>query len=97
MKIARIGILNCIRRYGRTGRVTKTNIKATLFRLAFGLEAVMPVEFQIPNLRIQVRHRLSEAKSEQVRREQLLELGEKHVYSMAILEQEQRRRKAFVD
>ena len=49
----------------------------------------MPVEFQIPSLRIQVRDRLSKAKLEQVRIQQLLELGEKRVHIMAMLEQEQ--------
>ena len=34
--------------------VYKTSIQTTLFRLPFGLEVVMPLEFQIPNLRIQV-------------------------------------------
>ena len=57
----------------------------------------MPVEFQIPSLRIQVRDKLSEAKSEQIWLQQLLELGKTRVYSMVVLEQEQRRRKAFVD
>ena len=57
----------------------------------------MPIEFQLPSLRIQVRDRLSETKSEEVWLHQLLELGEKCVHSMAMLEQEQRWRKAFVD
>ena len=30
----------------------KTSIQSTPFRLAFGLEAVMPMEFQVPSLRI---------------------------------------------
>ena len=75
----------------------KTNIQSTPFRLAFRLEAIMPIEFQVPRLRIQVRERLSEGQSEQIRLQQLLELGETRVQSMAILEHEQRRRKAFVD
>ena len=54
----------------------KTSVQSTPFRLAFGLEAVMPIEFQVPSLRIQVRDRLSEGKSEQIRLQQLLELGE---------------------
>ena len=29
----------------------KTMILSTLFRMAFGLEAVMPIEFQVPSLR----------------------------------------------
>ena len=36
----------------------KTNIQSTPFRLAFGLEPVMPIQFHIPSLQIQVRERL---------------------------------------
>ena len=57
----------------------------------------MPVEFQIPSLRIQVRERMSEEESQQLRLQQLLALGETRVNSMAALELEQLRRKAFVD
>ena len=38
----------------------KTVIKSTPFRLAFGLEAIMLVEFQVPTLRVQVTDRLDE-------------------------------------
>ena len=34
----------------------KTSIRSTPFRLAFGLDAVMLMEFQIPSLRLQVRN-----------------------------------------
>ena len=75
----------------------KTSVQATPFRLAYGLEAVMPIEFQIPSLRIQVRERMPEEESEQIRLQQLLALGETRVNSLAALELEQLRRKAFVD
>ena len=75
----------------------KTSVQATPFRLAYGLEAVMPVEFQIPSLRIQVRERMTEGASEQIRLQQLLALGETRVNSLAALELDQQRRKAFVD
>ena len=65
--------------------------------MAYGLEAVMPVEFQIPSLRIQVRERMTEGASEQIRLQQLLALGETRVHSLAVLELDQQRRKAFVD
>ena len=65
--------------------------------MTFGLEAVMPIEFQIPSLRVQVKERLPESQFEQYQLEQLLELGENRVASMAQLEQRQRQRKAFVD
>ena len=38
----------------------KTSIQSTPFRLVFGLEAVMPIEFQVPSLQIQVHERLLE-------------------------------------
>ena len=74
----------------------KMSVQSTPFRLAFGMEAVMPVEFQIPSLHIQVKGRLLEKISEQVRLQQLLEKQDR-VRSVAILEQEQQHRKAFVD
>ena len=54
----------------------KTSIRTTPFRLAFGLEVVMPVEFHIPSLRIQVKERLSEKESEKIRLATLCELEE---------------------
>ena len=44
----------------------KTSIQSTPFRLAYGLEAVMPMEFQVPSLRIQARDWLPEDKFEQI-------------------------------
>ena len=44
--------------------------------MAFGLEAVMSIEFYVPSLRVQVKERLPKSQSEQYRLEQLLELGE---------------------
>ena len=65
--------------------------------MAFGLEVVMPIEFQVPSLQVQVKERLPEAQSEQYRLKELLELGEHRVTSMAQIEQCQRLHKAFVD
>jgi hypothetical protein len=65
--------------------------------MAFGLEAVMPAEFIVPSLRIQSENRLNESESEHARVEQLLRLEEERIRSMAVLEHEQRLRKAFVD
>jgi hypothetical protein len=44
--------------------------------MAFGLEAVMPSEFIVPSLRIQLEYRLNESELEQARVEQLLRLEE---------------------
>ena len=57
----------------------------------------MPVEFQVPSLRIQVRERLNEKESEAIRLAALCELEEHRLASIMHLELEQRRRKAFVD
>ena len=60
----------------------KTSIRTNPFRLAFGLEAVMMIEFQIPSLRIQVKERLSEKESEKIRLATLCELEENRVASL---------------
>ena len=57
----------------------------------------MPVKFQVPSLRIQIQEHLPKKQSEQLHLQQLLELGEDRVWSMAILEQVQCCRKVFVD
>ena len=75
----------------------KTSIWATPFRLAFGLEAIMPIEIRIPSLCVQVREWLSEQDSERVRLEKLCELEEHRILSLIQMELEQRRRKAFVN
>ena len=75
----------------------KTNICTTPFRLAFGLEAVMPIEFQIPSLKIQVKERLSEKSSEKIQMATLCELEEHWIASLLQLELDRRRRKTFVD
>ena len=54
----------------------KTSIRTTPFWLAFGLEAVMPVEFQILSLRIQVKERMSEKELERIRLATLCKLEE---------------------
>ena len=51
----------------------KTSIQSTPFQMAFDMEAVMPTEFLVPSLRIQVEHRLNEKLSDQVRAECLLQ------------------------
>ena len=47
--------------------------------MAFGLEAVMPIEFQILTLRIQATEKLNEVQLEQVRKEALLLLEEDRI------------------
>ena len=75
----------------------KTSIKLTPFRMTFGLEVVMLVEFQVPTLWVQVTKRLDEEQSEQVGKQQLLLLEESKIQAMTALEKKQRQTKAFVD
>jgi hypothetical protein len=75
----------------------KSSIRSIPFRMALGLEAVMPSEFIVPSLRIQSEYKLNESESEHARVEQLLRLEEERIRSMEALEHEQRLRKAFVD
>ena len=65
--------------------------------MAFGLEVVMPIEFQVLTLQVQVTERLDEEQSEQVRKQQLLLLEESRIQAMTALEQKQRQTKAFVE
>ena len=67
----------------------KTSIGSTPFRLAFGLEAVMPIEFKIPTVRIQVQEWLPEHASRLLRMEQLLTLDEELLESECHLERDQ--------
>ena len=75
----------------------KTSIKSTPFRMAFGLEVVMPIEFQITILRVQATKRLDDLQSKQSKKEALLLLKEERIQAMSALEQKQRETKAFVD
>ena len=63
----------------------KTSIQSTPFRMDFRLEAIMPIKFQVPSLRIQVTA-LFESESDQKQLEQLLKLGEDCITSLAQLE-----------
>ena len=57
----------------------KTSIKSTPFCMAFRLEAIMPIEFQVLKLRIQAIERLDELQLEQIRKEGLLLLEESRI------------------
>ena len=57
----------------------------------------MPIEFQIPTLRVQATKTLDEFQSEQSRKTTLLLLEEDRIQAMAASEQKQRQTEAFVD
>ena len=65
--------------------------------MAFGLEVVMPIEFQIPSLRVQVKERLDEEQSKQIRKEQFVNIRRKLTPIFVDLEYKQKKTKAFVD
>ena len=65
--------------------------------MAFGLKAVIPIEFQILTLRVQATQRLDEFQSEHSRKATLLLLEYERIQAMSTLEQKQRQTKAFVD
>ena len=75
----------------------KMIIKLTPFRMAFGLEEVMPIEFQVLTLQVQVTERLDEEQSEQVQKEQLLVLEESRLQAMCAPEQKHRLTSRFID
>ena len=50
----------------------------------------MPIEFQVPSLRLQISDHLPESESEHHHLTQLLELGEQYITSLAHLEHGQR-------
>ena len=52
MKIDQIGIKSCTLHYGHIELHTQMYWETTPFNMVFGLNAVLPIEFLIPTLRI---------------------------------------------
>ena len=50
--------------------------------MAFGLEVVMLIKFQVQTLRVQISKRLDKEQSEQIRKEQLMVLEESRLQAM---------------
>lgn len=75
----------------------KVTTKFTPFQLVYGQEAILPIEYEIPSLRIAIENRLDEDNSLKVRLAQLEALDEKrrdaYLYTFAM----QKRRKSFYD
>ena len=74
-----------------------TSIGTTPFRLAFGLEAVMPIQFETPTLCIQIQERLPKHESQLIRAEEFLALDEQRLDSECRVERDQLWWTAFVD
>ena len=79
----------------------RTTIKVstgfTPFKLVYGLEAVVPMEFLVPSLRIAAENKLSPADLVNHRFDQLLELEEDRLQSTYVAEIIQQRRQAWVN
>lgn len=69
----------------------------TPFKLVYGLEAVVPMEFLVPSLRVAVAHKLSEDDSLQYRMEKLLELEQDRIHSSYVSDVIQQRRQAWIN
>ncbi len=57
----------------------KVSTGMTPFRMVYGLEAIVPMEFVVPSLRIAIQHKLSDEDSSVFRQEQLLQLDEDRI------------------
>ena len=75
----------------------KVTTGMTPFRMAYGLEAVVPMEFMIPSLRMAIQEKLPMEKSREERIQELLNLEEDRQQSILVAEAVQKRRKAWAD
>jgi len=60
----------------------RTSTWATPFSLVYGMEAVLPVEVEIPSMRVLMKAKLSEAEWCQNRYDQLNLIEEKHMTAL---------------
>ena len=75
----------------------KVTVGMTPFKMAYGLEAVVPMEFMIPSLRMAIQEKLPMEKSREERIQELLNLEEDRQQSILVTEAVQKRRKAWAD
>ena len=75
----------------------KMTTKATLFSLVYGLEAILPIEFEVPSLGIPVETRMPMSQSLKERLEHLEGLNESRMRSVQHVEAIQLRRKIAFD
>src|SRR5438270_11452907 len=72
----------CLWAYRTTVR---TPTKATPFSLVYGCEAVLPLEIQIPSLRIAITYGMTEEEKDKQRIEKVKQLNEKHIKETYLL------------
>jgi hypothetical protein len=75
----------------------KVTTRATPFSLVYGIEAILPIEFEIPSLRIAIDERLDESQSLKDRLERLEGLNEARRLSAQHIEAMQQRHKVQFD
>ena len=75
----------------------KVTTGMTPFRMAYGLEAVVPMEFMVPSLRMAMQENLPMEKAREERIQELLNLEEDRQQSILVTEAVQKRRKAWAD
>ena len=75
----------------------KVTTRATPFSLMFGIEATLPIEFEVEALRVAVRARLPVKESLRNRLTELDELDERRQVAVQYIEAIQRRRKIIFD
>ncbi|XP_070035008.1 uncharacterized protein LOC142175935 [Nicotiana tabacum] len=69
----------------------RTSTQATLYSLAYGVEAVLPLEHQIPSLRLVIQEELIDEENARLCLEELESLDEKRLESQQSLECDQTR------
>ena len=75
----------------------KVTTNATPFQLVYGQEAILPIELEVPNLRIAIEYRLGDINSLQFRLSQLEKLDETRAQALLTMEAIQKRRKSHYD
>ena len=65
--------------------------------MTYGLEAIVPMEFMIPSLRIAIEYKLPMEESKECRIRELLKLEEDRQQSILVAKMVQKRRKAWAD
>uniref|UniRef100_A0A2N9G9T8 Integrase catalytic domain-containing protein n=1 Tax=Fagus sylvatica TaxID=28930 RepID=A0A2N9G9T8_FAGSY len=78
----KIGTSTCLTLCVPTGTSVRTSVGATPYSLVYGMEAVLPVEVEIPSLRILSQTQLEEAEWAQARYEQLNFIDEKRLAAL---------------
>ena len=75
----------------------KVTTQSTPFQLVYGTEAIIPIELEIPSLRIAIRDRLGDTESLQQRLTELEKLDETRANAFLVMEAIQKRRKSYYD